>query len=1019
MRVEFAWSENGPIIGTTPVQSSGYFEFTPGGLTDGQTYTLWARAREPSSQNAGQFVYGVPASLQFVFDTNDPSGHYVATFSLLNDTANQGGTTSDGSTQDATLTGTVAGNGSLNAISVEFDIDGDFDPDASTLTNSSGEFVFDPQVTEPGFYSILARVGFSSWNAANFVFDTDDGSPQALTLVAALSLIDADWQTAGDLDFDSIRDLAGDIFAQGVDNAESEYNFAVAVAAIAKQGIERTVDREYEQAQVDAEADYRQQVAVSQQAFLAALNGLPASQRPTYALQDFIWPSFSFGNQLIIPNDGDLPAPPTAATYDGPGFDPFRDPAYRAVVWQAEQQLLAAIRAAEQTVAQQTRISQNQHRDDIEAARQTYEATLAQASDVFDMARANNPDLDDTQFQAKVDAISAAWRTFTNAWQSAQDAFDSKLAMATNRRDQALANAADDHADAIECDPGDPPTISGWNNCTDQYHAAAQAYEAASRQIWGDFNRTMAMAEKRRSDTVANALKSAQVAVAELERQLKVIVRQHQHDTLADLLQDAHAYSVARTAASATLARDIAAADKTLARSLADLKFDKGVEIAQQKRLKDQNIAAAQLTAVQSWSQIVATPWAAYQAAVAGLEDQYGQALIGFAYDRDVALAGAVWFEANTLANAAQDQADALADADESRTVSLGEFTRDYRINTDLEYLQQHSQLAAFWANYRTTIAGAQQEHTTTSAEVFETYQTAVADANDANHQPSDVVHVRCVPQTSCTYPSGWESFLYTDNSDVRERNRVKHLRRTAAAERDRAIAQSSADQAFDHVRIEATKQYRTDTNAQVRDTTVAQASLRYMYEVDVAMVQDDYNVAVATAAATHTVSVAVATAGREYREIIAGLDFDDQAVLQKGTLDVSTAELTRAYQIAVATAHVGTVAAWGVTQSSAWAAYQADLAQAELNRVSAVQNTELSHVLRSANINVASIRQNSVAELTFAESVFGSSGAYVTRANTMAQAYLDLAEDNSLQIYVGAKHWPSKSTTWESQMPR
>ncbi len=1009
VRVEFAWSENGPIVGTALVDSFGYYEFEPGGLTDGQLVTLWARARESLGPTGSEFLYGPSESVAFVFSSANATDLYVSDFGLLHDTATSGGSTaSDGSTQISILAGSVAwSSGSIGGLTVELDVDHDFQRDSSVLTNGSGEFQFDPAPAEAGFYSVRARVqyptgGVSDWKVANFVFDTNDSSPQALTLVHALSLLDSDWQSATDLEFATISELADALFGLGEVNAESEYDFAITVAEVVKSGIEQSVERDYEQAHRDAEASYRQEIAVAQQAFLTALNALPVDQRPTYTLQDFVWPARPFSNDVVIPEDAGLPQPPAAPSYDGPTFDPFQDPVYRAAVWQAEQSYLMAAREAEQLYLAQRETPYAEYRDDIAAAQQDYDDAIRQATDDYDAARANRPELDDTDYMALADALSEVWRSYSDDWQSAYDAWQSKYDHALQRRDQALSNAWDDAY--VECE-NDPPTIAGYNTCADRGHAASEAFNARSRRINAEFDRSVATAAKERNTAIADALHAGQVAAIELERQMAGMVRQHQHDTLVDLLEDVHDYNVDQATASDNLASRLAQAHQRRDKALADLVFDKDQQIAEARRQREQSIATALLAAVQHWSISVGTPWAAYRADVTQIESEYRQEVIGFEYERDHALAGAVRFEAHTIAAARAIRSDQVADAEALRATSLGELLRDYRIQVDLQYLQRDAQLATDGATYRTTMAAAGHVRAVDTADNMESYLIKVADANEANHQPGDITHVRCLPGSTCNYPySGFEYFVYQDNSAVRERNSRTHRRQVAEAERDRELEQANIDEAIDAERIDATKRYRQDAHGVTLDTTVAQANLRFAYQVDVATAQDDYNIAVATAVADYTVDLVVAEAGRTYREIAAAQNLDASTVVEKRVQDNLSASRTREFQISQANAYVTDVASWSTVYAGPWSTYQTNLAHAELNRVTAIQLAEVNQSARSAQINVARIQSDVQAELDYAQDVYGEQGAYVERALTVAAAYTDMAEENALADFVSAQ---------------
>ncbi len=315
--VEFTWSNdlNAAVIGTVPVQPfGGGFTFQPGGLEHGHTYTLWVRAREPLTD--GSWLYGPPTSVDFSFASDVATDLHVATLGLTNDTAAPGGsTTDDGSTSDAHMTGQVAwSTGDVGGLTVNFDFDEyAWTIDATAITASDGSFTFDYPVGQPGFYSLRAQAvypegGVSGWTVSNFVYDTDASSPRALALVAALSTIDPAWQTADDLDFETISQLAEEVFRASAANADASLDRAMALAELIRDGVESTLQRDYEIARQQADQSYRNAVLAAEADFATALAILPASQRATYALAPFQWPTAAFDNSLVIPDDGLLAA---------------------------------------------------------------------------------------------------------------------------------------------------------------------------------------------------------------------------------------------------------------------------------------------------------------------------------------------------------------------------------------------------------------------------------------------------------------------------------------------------------------------------------------------------------------------------------------------------------------------------------------------------------------------------------------------------------------------------------------
>ena len=72
---------------------------------------------------------------------------------------------------DATVTGQIQGTGSLEAIDVEFDLDGDGTVDVTTTTDSAGNFQLDlAQYLAPGPVTVYSRTANGTWLALSFEY---------------------------------------------------------------------------------------------------------------------------------------------------------------------------------------------------------------------------------------------------------------------------------------------------------------------------------------------------------------------------------------------------------------------------------------------------------------------------------------------------------------------------------------------------------------------------------------------------------------------------------------------------------------------------------------------------------------------------------------------------------------------------------------------------------------------------------------------------------------------------------
>ena len=91
----------------------------------------------------------------------------MASLSLQNDT----GTAGDNITEDPTLAGTITNDGSMDYVDVEFDFDGDGNPDDYTSANADGSFTYDPSANITfGQVTINVRASEYDTNTMQYIY---------------------------------------------------------------------------------------------------------------------------------------------------------------------------------------------------------------------------------------------------------------------------------------------------------------------------------------------------------------------------------------------------------------------------------------------------------------------------------------------------------------------------------------------------------------------------------------------------------------------------------------------------------------------------------------------------------------------------------------------------------------------------------------------------------------------------------------------------------------------------------
>ncbi|MFV2066371.1 MAG: hypothetical protein ACC645_05275, partial [Pirellulales bacterium] len=1016
--VEFSWSEDGLVVGTAlPSSFDGSFLFDPPDLVADEVVTLWARAKKPSDADPSRFLYGDSLGTTFQFVPAGPTGLHIVDLSLVEDTSSPGGSSNDdGSTSDSRIAGTIAGISELDGQVVQFDLGRDGTAETTTTTEPEGQFEHDLGLSVPGYYTIRARVEYpdsfatSDWQTINFVFDTNDSSPQARALVAAFAAIDPDWQTADQgFDHEGAVALTESTYQNSLDNADANYDFQVTVAELARRSEQQSADGAYEQGRAAAGRAYEEALRNAQIDFLAALDTLPAVDRATYAIEDFVWPDAPDGGGLVLPDDATQPQPPPAPSTSGPAFDPARDPVYGATAAQAERTYLQASKQSQQQYRQEVEAIGDACDEDNQTAREAYRQAVEEAHDRYDALREDRPQFDYEAYQEQVELVRQAWRTYRDAVDQHDERYASVTANAAQKLSDRLNSTYADEVDAQQRARDDAYNEhdghnGGWTFSEDrdlklELYRIDKRFAPIYEEILNEHTVTIEEADRERSIANANALRTALGTVYTAQQTMAEMNRDYLHEKLVTRLEDSHQLTVDLADANGQLQDDLAQVQATRMKRVADAAYDRDTRIADARRTYDQTMATARKTAVEEWALATGTVWANYQIDLANNEETYSRQLAEQAHARDLADNEATREKAYGLADAVATQSAARAEAERTRTIALAEATLQLRIDSDAEYAARDNGLTRFWHDQRLAIADARLDHAISvedswtdasiaNAESWHAYATAMPGTGGfATYAYGWADDVWANGYTSHAPDAEWKSELIIDNQQTRDDLTRTRQRQQVTIERDRILWQEVADITYDEIRIDAVATYRFASNEAFYDTTVAMAEIEYAYQTDVADAQDATHRMTVAADASYLVDRTLAEAASLYANAEADANYTMAELPLNEARQQDDAVAGKVYQVLEASAYGNRVAAWAGAALTRWEAYQSERAQAELDAVTARGDAEIARIQQRWAANSQWVRAVASANLAYARQLNGNQGAAIERVETIADA--------------------------------
>lgn len=289
--VQFDHNGDGLVDGTSVTDDEGHFTYAPQGLTEGSK-TIAARVKE-TGQN-GNGLYGAWVTITFTLEQPPRTDLRILSLSLTEDT---GLSATDRVTSNPQVAGTVAGTGSLEGITIQFDHNSDGLVDGTATTNSNGQFGFTPSGLPQGVIPLRARTyvegedgtkTVSHWYLLAFIHSSDPDGSTAQQQRTDLADYENEVQDAQSL-YEQALATAEATFQTAWQNAEALYDSTLETARTTLDGLLAGAETLWQTQFAAAKSAYLSALATAEATFqteMANFTGDPTS----FALPEFVWP---------------------------------------------------------------------------------------------------------------------------------------------------------------------------------------------------------------------------------------------------------------------------------------------------------------------------------------------------------------------------------------------------------------------------------------------------------------------------------------------------------------------------------------------------------------------------------------------------------------------------------------------------------------------------------------------------------------------------------------------------------
>ena len=559
-----------------------------------------------------------------------------------------------------------------------------------------------------------------------------------------------------------------------------------------------------------------------------------------------------------------------------------------------------------------------------------------------------------------------------------------------------------------------PPPPNNGNDRPEQNEYRLKIYEIDKKygpkftEIMDKYTTDVENSDRKTKQAIAEANLESEKKIFGLYKELSKLLSDFNHDSLNDELSDNATLRKALATAKDKYDKAEAAAVLKRSNSQADALEKREKYIAENQQILDQSQANARYMNVLRWSQQTQTPWATYQRALAGNLNSLQYELSRLAYNRAESNAKAQAVYIKALATAAKNKTEGESKARHDRSDGMIDANKDFQTNSNDKKVIRDKKNADDIYTWEEARALARKNQTSALAE------------NEANYdiESGKILNYYRYTQWSSRWGDnvwGWaydvqdygDSNIYlVDNHEFRTQLDNDYINKTAKAVKDRAIADSETNQAYDYGRNDATQAYRKTVNKSRYDAANDTAALVYTYRTDISKTENQYSKDLVAANKTFIVETAKAEAKLKFEQSKSDLVYAKAITGPTNLRNAEDVKKRNEFELTQLNGHVQKVTAWAGANLTPWESYQLKLANSAVthaNEVTAARTTQVTDANSLSSQLASSAYNDGLTNLNDLYGNDGSGGIYLQRAEKIANAYVAVADKEASKKYVDA----------------